>query len=141
MKHPAALGICLVTGCTRRQVAAHFPVEGHLQGVLDRQGSAGNEKEVGQVVGNAHPRHDIDQPGHLDRIQIGVAGFVDRHPADSFHEFGRGEVGMVGPEGGRGEIGEEIQILCAVSGVTDDEGRAVLQIENQRVPIHQHVFG
>ena len=123
------------------EIAPHLPVERRLERVLHRHGPAGDQEQMGQVIGLGEAREGLDELRHLDRIEVGVAGIRERRPLELGQERRLFHLGMVEADRHRGEAGEEIQEPAVVLGIVEPATVALLQIEDHVVAVTQHVLG
>ena len=131
----AALGLHAL-----REVLAHFPVEGRLDRVLDRQRAAFDEEHVlGEGRGHGHAREGLDELGHVGRVDVGVGRLVHGGVGDAVAELGIVEARVVVADGAGGEIGEEVEHRPPALRVENPRSLGLSQIHDDVVAVGEHV--
>ena len=131
--------LALLPGDPLGAVAAHLPVEGGLERVLDPERAAFDEEGVLHVRGLRQPPEDVDEPGVLDVVEVGERGLELRHPVQDLLEVRVLELRVIEADGVRGEEGAEVEDLTAAPGVVDPGAVASLEIDDEIEAVREDV--
>jgi len=123
-------------------VVPALPVEGDLERVLHRQRTTLDEEQMRQRRVSQDSGKGLDEVGHRHRIDVGVAGLVQRR----FGEFGAellvvGQRRMIHTQRRGCEKGEHVQVAPAVSGIDQIRPHRPRQVEHQVKTIDQNAAG
>ncbi len=131
--------LALLAGDPLRAIAAHLPVEGGLERVLDPERPALDEEGVLQVRRLRQAAEDVDEPRVLDVVEVGERGLELRRPAQHRLEPRILELRVVVADGVRGEEGAEVEDLAPAARVVDPHAVAALEIDDEVEAVREDV--
>ncbi len=124
----------------RRLVAPALPVERRLEGVGDGGRPTLDHEVPGQPVGAQHAGEGVDVVGLRDRVDVGVGRLVPRGLQQARLDVGVVHRRVVHAQRVGREEREHVQVRGAGACVDQGGPVAAVEVEDEVVPVHQHVL-
>ncbi len=122
------------------EVLLDLPVKCRFHGILNAKRAAFNKENMRQVGRHCDSLESVEEVGLFSSIDIRVRRLVDRNIRQLLKELRSPHPWVVQSNRRRGDKREKVQISFSVLGIDDIRAAAVLQIDDDLVPIHQHVL-
>jgi len=126
---------------TLLEVLADLPVERRFQRVLDPQSSALDKEDIRHRGGHRDALEDFEKLGLLGCVDIGIRRLVDGNVGKLLQKFRRRHFGVIQSHRRRRNKCEEVEIALPVFGIDNISTAALLEINDDLEPVHQHVPG